>query len=105
MGNDMKKQFLFAFILLFAMICWGGVGIGLAQEASATPAVAASATLAPSATSKITVTPTRSLTPTLTPLPAEYMQTPDQTTGIVFGAVFLVIIIVGGTFITLRRRR
>lgn len=101
----MKKQVLFAFILLLAMVCWGGVGIGLAQDTSATPAATASATPAPSATSTITLTPTRSLTPTLTPLPAEYMQTPDQTTGIVFGAVFLVIIIVGGTFITLRSRR
>ncbi len=74
------------------------------QQASPTPA---NATPTPTSgpTETITTTPTLQPTPTLTPLPAEYQEMPDQTTGILFGAVFLVIIIVGGTFFTIRRRR
>jgi hypothetical protein len=49
--------------------------------------------------------PTLGPTPTLTPLPEEYLETPDQTTGILFGAVFLLVIIVAGTFFTIKSRR
>ena len=73
-------------------------------EASPTPANA-TPTLTPGPTETTTATPTLQPTPTLTPLPAEYQETPDQTTGILFGAVFLVIIIVGGTFFVIRSKK
>ena len=79
---------------------------GLRQDASVTPQVASvTPTLTPTATLTITVTPTKGPTATLTPLPEEYVENPDQTTGIIFGAVFLLIIIVGGTFFTLRSNK
>jgi hypothetical protein len=42
--------------------------------------------------------------PTSTPIPAEYLETADQTNGIVCGSVVLVMIIVGGTLGVLRRK-
>jgi hypothetical protein len=39
-----------------------------------------------------------------TPIPAEYLETADQTTGIIFGSSILVLIIVGGTVGVLRRK-
>jgi len=74
------------------------------QSASPTPANL-TPTLTSGPTETITTTPTLQPTPTLTPLPAEYQETPDQTTGILFGAVFLVIIIVGGTIFVIRRKK
>ena len=109
----MSKTSLTQPIVLFLMLGffwvnlgWSATGVQSTQDASPTPAaVTATVTLAPSKTPTIINTPTRGPTPTLTPLPADYIETPDQTTGILFGAVFLLIIIVGGTFFTLRSRR
>lgn len=110
----MSKTSLTQSFVIFLVLGFFWVNLGLSatgvqsyQDASLTPA-AATATVTPPAPSKtppITNTPTRGPTPTLTPLPADYIETPDQTTGILFGAVFLLIIIVGGTFFTLRSRR
>ena len=41
---------------------------------------------------------------TPTPIPAEYLETADQTTGIIFGSSILVLIIVGGTVGVLRHK-
>lgn len=44
--------------------------------------------------------------PTLTPtpIPLEYLESPEQTSGIICGSVVLVLIIVGGTLGVLRRK-
>ncbi len=98
-------------LLLLILLSFVGINAGwsvpekmAAFEASPTLA-AATPTLTPGPTDTITTTPTLQPTPTLTPLPPEYQETPDQTVGILFGAVFLVIIIVGGTFFTIRRKK
>ncbi len=89
---------------VFTNAGWSMPAQGAALEASPTPAAATPA-LTPGPTETVTTTPTLRPTPTLTPLPPEYQETPDQTVGILFGAVFLVIIIVGGTFFTIRRKK
>jgi len=109
-----KLNSIFPFIVFLLLgLAWQAQGYnnpaavpGLRQAASTTP-LAASVTpsLAPTTTQTVTVTPTKGPTATLTPLPEEYVENPDQTTGIIFGAVFLLIIIVGGTFFTLRSNK
>ncbi len=93
---------LFLLFYFWASPGWIAAGKQDALLASLTPAAV---TPAFSMTETDTATPTLQPTPTLTPLPPEYQETPDQTIGILFGAVFLVIIIVGGTFFTIRRKR
>ncbi len=108
---DRRKNKTSSALFLFILLGFFWVNLGWSapanlnfQAASPTPANATpTPTSGPTAT--ITTTPTLKPTPTLTPLPAEYQETPDQTTGILFGAVFLVIIIVGGTFLTIRRKK
>ncbi len=99
--------FLLLLLIGFVWINAGWVSgeIPHVQGVAPTPTVAATPTLTPGATETVTTTPTLQPTPTLTPLPPEYLETPDQTVGILFGAVFLVIIIVGGTFFTIRRKK
>ncbi len=105
----MTKIFLFVMVLFLLILFWARPGSSAAAnqdllQATPTPPVSTpTLTLGPTETE--TTTPTPQPTPTLTPLPAEYQETPDQTIGILFGAVFLVIIIVGGTFFTIRRKR
>ncbi len=106
MNRKMLKPtpiFLLLFILGFVCINagWSFPEKPAVLEASPTPAAA---TPTPGPTETVTNTPTLQPTPTLTPLPPEYQEVPDQTIGILFGAVFLVIIIVGGTFFTIRRK-
>jgi hypothetical protein len=43
-------------------------------------------------------------TPTPTEVPGIYDQTPDQTVGVIIGAIVLILIIVGGTIGVLRRK-
>ncbi len=95
---------LFLLALFWALPGWTAAASRDMLQATSTPLVT-TPTLAPSPTETETTTPTPQPTPTLTPLPAEYQETPDQTIGILFGAVFLVIIIVGGTFFTIRRKK
>ncbi len=103
----LKPTPILLLIFLFGFVCinagWSVPEREAALAASPTPA-AATPTLTPGPTETVTTTPTLQPTPTLTPLPPEYQETPDQTVGILFGAVFLVIIIVGGTFFTIRRK-
>ena len=108
---DSRKNKTTPALILFILLGFFWVKIGWRApeklnilETSPT-AETATPTLTPGPTETITTTPTLVPTPTLTPLPAEYQETPDQTTGILFGAVFLVIIIVGGTFFTIRRKK
>ncbi len=97
------------FLALCLLLLWANVGWSVsakqnAQAPSPTPPMPTpTLTVGPTTTNTVTSTPRP--TPTLTPLPPEYLETPDQTIGILFGAVFLVIIIVGGTFFTIRRKR
>ena len=108
---DSRKNKTIPALILFILLGFFWVNLGWSaperldfQSASPTPAkVTPTPTSGPTET--ITTTPTLRPTPTLTPLPAEYQETPDQTTGILFGAVFLVIIIVGGTFFVIRRKK
>ncbi len=104
----LKPTPIFFLLFLLGFVCinagWSVPVKKAAVEASPTP-LAATPTLTPGPTGTVTTTPTLQPTPTLTPLPPEYQETPDQTVGILFGAVFLVIIIVGGTFFTIRRKR
>lgn len=108
MSRTNSTQPIVLFLVLgffWANLGWSPAGVQFNQDASPTPAAAtATITPAPSKTPTITNPPTQGPTPTLTPLPADYLETPDQTTGILFGAVFLLIIIVGGTFFTLRSK-
>ncbi len=108
MNRKMLKPAPLLILLLFLGFVFTNAGWsipaqGATLEASPTPA-AATPTLTPGPTETVTTTPTLRPTPTLTPLPPESQETPDQTVGILFGAVFLVIIIVGGTFFTIRRK-
>lgn len=64
------------------------------------PAPAAGAALAQAATP----TPVPLASPTPTSIPKEFLETPEQTNGIVFGSVVLVLVIVGGTLAILRRK-
>jgi hypothetical protein len=90
----------------FSQASAAGLGAAPQQDASITPqAASATLTLTSRPTATVTVTPTNGPTPTLTPLPEEYVENPDQSTGIIFGAVFLLIIIVGGTFFILRSNK
>jgi len=75
------------------------------QTASATRTTTPSPSPALTPTPTLTQTPTTGPTATLTPIPTQYLETPDQTTGILFGAVFLLVIILGGTLFTIRSRR
>ena len=111
-----KINFTYPIALLLALtLLWLGSGWSAAgaqpafkQVASATVTPTTNPTSSPTPTDEeqgLTLTATYGPTPTLTPLPAKYIETPDQTTGIMFGAVFLLVIIVGGTFITIRSRR
>lgn len=99
---------LLALALLWLGSGWSAAGARSPQAASAALQAASptvTPTLVPSATRTPTATPTVGPTRTLTPLPEEYLETPDQTTGILFAAVFLLVIIFAGTFFTIRSRR
>ena len=104
---DSRKNKTTPALILFILLgfFWVNLGWKLNIQQTSPTAETATPTLTPGPTETITTTPTLVPTPTLTPLPAEYQETPDQTTGILFGAVFLVIIIVGGTFFTIRRKK
>lgn len=55
---------------------------------------------------RVGVTPSATTLPgTPTPLPAEYIANPDQTSGILSGVVILAIIIIGGTLGVMLRNR
>ena len=108
---DSRKNKTTPALILFILLGFFWVNLGWSApeklnilETSPAPETA-TPTLTPGPTETVTTTPTLEPTPTLTPLPAEYQEAPDQTTGILFGAVFLVIIIVGGTFFTIRRKK
>jgi hypothetical protein len=111
MNKSIIKPAPVIIFLLLMVFVWFNAGWTVAGKANiliVSPTLTAAApTLTPGPTSTVTITttPTTRPTPTLTPLPPEYLETPDQTIGILFGAVFLVIIIVGGTFFTIRRKR
>ena len=109
-----KLNSIFPLILFLLLgLAWTAQGYhgpaavpGLRQNASLTPqAASVTPTLTRTVTRAVTVTPTSGPTATLTPLPEEYVENPDQTTGIIFGAVFLLIIVVGGMFFTLRSNK
>jgi hypothetical protein len=55
---------------------------------------------------KLTATPiANTIEGTATPFPAEYITNQDQTIGIALGGVLLVVIILGGTMSTVRRKK
>jgi len=83
--NDLRWIVLLVVLFLLIILAWPNPASGAASHQAATSA-------APAAT----LTPTR--------IPAEYLSTPDQTSGIICGSAVLVLIIVGGTVGVLRRK-
>jgi hypothetical protein len=83
---DLLWILLLIAILALIIFAWPEPASGafLSQPAVATEVV------------KPTVTPT--------PIPQEYLESADQTSGIICGSVVLVLIIVGGTLGVLRRK-
>ena len=82
--NDLRWIVLLVIIFLIIILAWPNPasGAGLYQDK--------------------TITPVFTLTPT--PIPAEFLSSPDQTSGIICGSVVIVLIIVGGTVGVLRRK-
>ena len=81
--NDLRWILLLVIIFSLIILAWPDPASGavLHQAATASPVV----TLTPSA------------------IPAEFLSTTDQTSGIICGSAFIVLIIVGGTVGVLRR--
>jgi hypothetical protein len=84
--HDLLWIILLIAALLFIIFAW--------------PAPASGAFVAQSAT----IVPTALPTITATAIPAQFLVSTDQTSGIICGSVVLVLIIVGGTFIILGRK-
>lgn len=82
---DLRWIFLLVIVLLIIILVWPAPASGAALHQAAT--------LLPGG-----------LTATPTIIPQELLSTPDQTSGIICGAVVIVLIIVGGTFGVLRRQ-
>ncbi len=82
--NDLRWIVLLVVLFLIIVLAWPDPASGAALHQVATSVPAA------------TITPTR--------IPAEYLSTPDQTSGIICGSAVLVLIIVGGTVGVLRRK-
>ncbi len=82
--NDLRWIVLLIILFLLIILAWPNPASGAAFHQAATSGPAA------------TLTPTR--------IPAEYLSTPDQTSGIICGSAVLVLIIVGGTVGVLRRK-
>jgi hypothetical protein len=82
--NDMRWIILLVILFLLILLAWPDPAAGAALRLAATPVPAA------------TLTPTK--------IPAEYLSSPDQTSGIICGSAVIVLIIVGGTVGVLRRK-
>lgn len=84
---DLLWIFILIILLLLIIFAWP------APASGAFPALPAQA-----------ATPTAQPSPTPTAIPSEYLETAEQTNGIVFGSVVLILVIVGGTLWVLRRK-
>ena len=82
--NDLRWIVLLVILFLIIILAWPNPASGAAPHQNAT------------------ITPEITLTPT--PIPVEFLSTPDQTSGIICGSAFIVLIIVGGTVGVLRRK-
>ncbi len=82
--DDMRWIILLVVVFLLIILAWPNPASGAALHLAATPSPV------------VTLTPTK--------IPAEYLSTPDQTSGIICGSAVLVLIIVGGTVGVLRRK-
>jgi hypothetical protein len=82
--NDLRWILLLVIIFILIILAWPNPasGANLHQDATFSP--------------DVTLTPTQ--------IPAEFLSTPDQTSGIICGSVVLVLIVVGGTVTVLRRK-
>jgi hypothetical protein len=81
--NDLRWILLLVIIFMLIILAW--------------PDPASGATLHQAVTASPVITPTPSA------IPAEFLSSADQTSGIICGAAFIVLIIVGGTVGVLRR--
>ncbi len=93
---ELRWIILLVIILLIIILLWPDPASGAYWGQVDTP------TAIPSMPT-VTLTAASSL-PTYTPIPAEYLENNDQTSGIICGSVVIVLIIVGGTLGILRRR-
>ena len=83
--NDLRWIVLLVIIFLLIILAWPDPASGAALYQAAT------------------VSPEATLTPTI--IPAEFLSSADQTSGIICGSTVLVLIIVGGTVGVLRRKK
>jgi hypothetical protein len=83
---DLRWIFLLILVLLIIILAWPNPASGAFTAQTSTPIV------------------TPSLTATITPIPVEYLESADQTSGVICGSVVLILIIVGGTFGVLRMK-
>jgi hypothetical protein len=82
---------LTAALLLIVMLLWSPAAAGTSQAEETPP---------PAATEG-----TDSATPQPTPIPQEWVDNREQTTGIIAGAVILAVILVGGTLHTIAQNK
>jgi hypothetical protein len=87
---DFRWIILLIVILLLIILAWPDPASGAYHVTAGDQVETATATVRP--------------LPTFTPIPLEYLENTDQTSGIICGSVILVMIIVGGTLGVLRRK-
>ena len=99
---ELRWIILLVIILLFIILLWPNPASSAYWDQAASPTAASGNTVPSVPTATLTVAGPS--LPTPTPIPSEYLENTDQTSGIICGSVVMVLIIVGGTLGVLRRR-